>query len=43
MTLSHFFRVLGILGIVFLSLIACLVGTVLVAFVVGVLFNKYFL
>lgn len=40
-TTSLFFRVVGVLFIVLLFLIVCLVGTVFVAFVVGLVFSRY--
>ena len=40
-TVSLLFRIMGILCIVMLSLVVCLVATVLVAFVVGLIFNTY--
>ena len=43
MTVSLLFRIMGILCIVLLSLVVCLVVTVSVAFVVGLILNTYFL
>ncbi len=41
-TLSRCLYVAGILSVVLSLLILCLIGTVFVAYIVGLLFNRYF-
>lgn len=42
MTISQILRIIGILGVVLLFLIACAVGTVFVAVIIGLVFSKFF-